>query len=342
MFELSAKSRSDRLSKLLKPERLSFGTERTLLVFEYGSESGKTMVLDQMKCMEGNDYSSVEYDEFRKLIVSNVVYFMHTILDALPRLELTISLHLEPAASTLVSLPRIKHAITQDEANFLNILWHDPTIKEAAKRGQEFGLDPNAAYFLNSIDRIAGPNYRPTREDILRSRVGLTGVIEMSFFSRPSRYRICDMGPQFGDPVKRKYIHCFSDVQGIMFFVNLCDYDKDNVMEPSRLEKAMSLFESICNSFWLRDSDIFVFFTHANQFNEKLSISPLGHYFPDFKGRYDPIEARQYIQARFEQLDLRYSSRRRIFTHFISATDPPDNLNPLLASYFTPIWMATR
>ena len=35
--------------------------------------------------------------------------------------------------------------------------------------------------FLDSIDRICEPGYRPTEQDILYSRVATTGVVEVKF-----------------------------------------------------------------------------------------------------------------------------------------------------------------
>lgn len=153
----------------------------------------------------------------------------------MPELELILSPDLETAASTLLSLPRTNRTITREQANALASLWRDPTIKEASRRGRKIGLDRNATYYLDSIERIADPSYRPTTKDILRCKVGLTGIMEMSFSVRQWCYRVCDMGPQTGDPVGKKYIRGFSDVRAIMFFVNLCDYDrydKEGLMEP--------------------------------------------------------------------------------------------------------------
>jgi hypothetical protein len=35
--------------------------------------------------------------------------------------------------------------------------------------------------FLESIDRVASDNYRPTEQDILLSRIKTTGIVEVKF-----------------------------------------------------------------------------------------------------------------------------------------------------------------
>ena len=35
--------------------------------------------------------------------------------------------------------------------------------------------------FLNSLDRISSPNYVPTQQDVLRTRVKTTGIVESHF-----------------------------------------------------------------------------------------------------------------------------------------------------------------
>lgn len=66
-------------------------------------------------------------------------------------------------------------------------------------RSREYQLNDSAAYYLNALDRISAPNYRPTQQvgcisiifkdfiqqfwlqDVLRTRVKTTGIIETQF-----------------------------------------------------------------------------------------------------------------------------------------------------------------
>lgn len=57
-------------------------------------------------------------------------------------------------------------------------LWDHPTIQKAYERASEFQLNDSAAYYFANLDRLAHPDYLPTDQDILRSRVKTTGILE--------------------------------------------------------------------------------------------------------------------------------------------------------------------
>ena len=60
----------------------------------------------------------------------------------------------------------------------LNHLWTDDGIQRAFDRRNEFQLTDSVQYFLDSLDRIATPDYVPTLQDILYCRKTTKGVIE--------------------------------------------------------------------------------------------------------------------------------------------------------------------
>lgn len=60
-------------------------------------------------------------------------------------------------------------------------LWQDSGVELCFSRSREYQLNDSAAYYLNSLDRIAQANYIPTQQDVLRTRVKTTGIIETQF-----------------------------------------------------------------------------------------------------------------------------------------------------------------
>lgn len=60
-------------------------------------------------------------------------------------------------------------------------LWADPGVQQCFGRSREYQLNDSAAYYLNSLDRISHPNYIPTQQDVLRTRVKTTGIVETHF-----------------------------------------------------------------------------------------------------------------------------------------------------------------
>ena len=63
----------------------------------------------------------------------------------------------------------------------LSYLWTCSSIQKAFDRRHEFQLSDSAAYLLNNIKRICKPDYDPTDEDILRTRVTTMGIVNIEF-----------------------------------------------------------------------------------------------------------------------------------------------------------------
>ncbi|XP_023603277.1 guanine nucleotide-binding protein G(o) subunit alpha-like [Myotis lucifugus] len=60
-------------------------------------------------------------------------------------------------------------------------LWGDSGIQECFNRSREYQLNDSAKYYLDSLDRIGASDYQPTEQDILRTRVKTTGIVETHF-----------------------------------------------------------------------------------------------------------------------------------------------------------------
>jgi guanine nucleotide-binding protein G(i) subunit alpha len=85
------------------------------------------------------------------------------------------------------------------------------------------------------------------------------------------------------------------------------------------MQEALTLFDSICNSRWFVKTSIILFLNKIDRFREKLPISPMNKYFPDFEGGADYDLACEYIHNRF--VSLNQSEVKQVYTHFTCATD---------------------
>ena len=63
----------------------------------------------------------------------------------------------------------------------LKYLWSTTSIQKAYERRNEFQLIDSAAYFMNDLDRVCTPDYEPTDDDVLRTRVRTTGIVKIEF-----------------------------------------------------------------------------------------------------------------------------------------------------------------
>jgi len=184
---------------------------------------------------------------------------------------------------------------------------------------------------------MASPGYLPTDQDILRSRVKTTGITETTFRVGELTYRLFDVGGQRSE--RKKWIHCFENVTALVFLVALSEYDQMLYEDESvnRMQEALTLFDSICNSRWfvktsivrcllppsyvlLSPSHQILFLNKIDLFAEKLSYSRLGDYFPDFPGGDNYDLACDYLLHRFVSLNQSAASKQ-IYAHYTCATD---------------------
>jgi len=192
-----------------------------------------------------------------------------------------------------------------------------------------------ASYF-DSIDRIAAHDYLPNDQDVLRSRVKTTGITETTFIIGDLTYRMFDVGGQRSE--RKKWIHCFENVTTILFLVAISEYDQLLFEDETvnRMQEALTLFDSICNSRWFIKTSIILFLNKIDRFKEKLPVSPMQNYFPDYDGMHfftdhssvqtnvsqggaDYAAACDYILNRF--VSLNQAETKQIYTHFTCATD---------------------
>jgi len=197
--------------------------------------------------------------------------------------------------------------------------------------------DDRVSSYFDSIGRIAQPDYLPNDQDVLRSRVKTTGITETTFIIGDLTYRMFDVGGQRSE--RKKWIHCFENVTTILFLVAISEYDQLLFEDETvnRMQEALTLFDSICNSRWFIKTSIILFLNKIDRFKEKLPVSPMKNYFPDYEGKLstgllqliyvtkrskggsDYAAACDYILNRF--VSLNQHETKQIYTHFTCATD---------------------
>ena len=84
-------------------------------------------------------------------------------------------------------------------------------------------LKDSTKYYLDAIDRLGEPGYRPTEQDIPLTRLRTTGIVEMKFKFRKLSLRLIDIGGQSTE--RRKCIHAFEDVEAVIFCADLSSYN---------------------------------------------------------------------------------------------------------------------
>jgi guanine nucleotide-binding protein subunit alpha len=316
-------SRSREIDKTIRQDEKKLAKEVKLLLLGAG-ESGKSTILKQMKLIYAQGFSKNEKLEWKPVVFSNVIQSFKTIQDAMQELHIDFE---DAANEKNMAKVLVEKEISPEEpmpVDYLEpvkALWADAGVKSAIAKGNEYALHDNLAYFVEDIDRIWAPEYVPTDQDLLRSRLRTTGITETTFDLGQLTYRMFDVGGQRSE--RKKWIHCFENVNCLLFLVAISGYDQCLVEDKdgNQMNEALMLWESIANSHWFTKSALILFLNKMDLFREKLARSPINeHGFTDYHGPADDYKAAsKYFLDKFRALNR--NTEKEIYGHFTNATD---------------------
>jgi len=311
------------IEKDLKAAKTALKNEVKMLLLGAG-ESGKSTILKQMQLIHGSGYSQQERESYKEIIFSNVAQSMKVILEAMEVLNIPLAnednkkhqaviLELPPQLEGTDTLPK---EITEA----VKALWIDGGVKQCFMRKKEYQLNDSAKYYFDSIDRISQTGFMPTDQDILHSRVKTTGITETTFKIDQLTYRMFDVGGQRSE--RKKWIHCFENVTAVIFLAAISEFDQVLIEDESvnRIQEALTLFDSICNSKWFVNTSMILFLNKKDLFQEKLTYAKLKDSFPEYEGPNEYEPASQFLLSKFLELN-KSPQTKQIYAHFTCATD---------------------
>ncbi|RYP40254.1 hypothetical protein DL767_001797 [Monosporascus sp. MG133] len=175
-----------------------------------------------------------------------------------------------------------------------------------------------SSYFFDEIHRITAPDYLPNEMDVLRAQTNPSGIQDLRFQIGRLPIHLFDVGDLRQGLKKR--MHFFENVSTIIFVVNLAGYDQVLLEESSltQLMESLMLFDSVVNSGWFRRTSIVLLLNKVDLFRQKLPLSPLADYFPDYSGGNDVIKAAECILGRFDNANR---AILQLYTFLINPTD---------------------
>lgn len=316
------KQKTDDIDTLLRRDMKQARQEVKMLLLGAG-ESGKSTILKQMKLIHEGGYNVQERRAFRAIIFTNLIQSIKSILKAMDTLNIPLeNPEKEPYKALVLEFQDQSTGDDLSEPFFdaVRYLWIDKGVQECFKRGgRDYYLLDSAKYFLDNVERISASDYLPDDQDLLRGRVKTTGITETTFNIGDLTYRMYDVGGQRSE--RKKWIHCFENVTAIIFMVAISEYDQKLVEDDSvnRMQEALTLFDSICNSRWFTKTSIILFMNKIDRFREKIEEVPIEKYFPDYTDGPNYESACKYFSERFMQLNQ--SETKQIYVHYTCATD---------------------
>jgi len=276
-------------------------------------ESGKSTLFKQMQKIYGKGFTESDRKTYIPVISNNILASIKMLVTQAARYggvknEQSRRIVLEAKDEQLVDMALGPH---------MKAMWLDPGVQAAYDHKSRFQLNDSTDYYFARIDEIMQPKYVPNEQDVLRSRVPTTGIVENTFEIDGNAFRMVDVGGQRSE--RKKWIHCFENVTAVLFVAALSAYDQvlyedDNT---GHMVEALELFEEVTNSEWFHKTSMILFLNKKDLFADKLKKVPLQNFYPLYAGATFE-DATLFIQELFEEKNRQ---EKDIYTHVTCATD---------------------
>ncbi|KZS98320.1 G-alpha-domain-containing protein [Sistotremastrum niveocremeum HHB9708] len=206
-------------------------------------------------------------------------------------------------------------------------LWLHASVRTLL-RTRKLKLEDSAAFFLDSVSRIASPDYIPSVDDILRVRLQTLGVVEHSFNinlgGRAVNWMLYDVGGARGQ--RHSWAPYFDDANAIIFLAPISAYDQylEEDYRTNRIDDSLQLFTTICSNKLLRSCHLILLLNKTDVLRTKLAAGiKVKKYITSYGNRPNEYEeVAEYFRAHFMQVHRRNDIGKRVlFTHFTSTID---------------------
>ena len=205
-------------------------------------------------------------------------------------------------------------------ASVLDQLWNSGIIQQVFDQRHKFQLPDSAKYYFSKVLEIGKADYVPSVQDVLRSRVRTSGIVEERYLIDNVPFHMYDVGGQRNE--RKKWIHCFDTVTAVIFVAAISEYDQVLYEDHSanRIQEALALFEEICNSRWFEDTSIILFLNKRDLFETKIAHKTMEsmEMWKDCTAGNDPGLGIEYLKQRFLKLN---QTSKDIYATATCATD---------------------
>jgi GTPase SAR1 family protein len=282
-------------------------------------ESGKSTLFKQMITIYGNGFPVEERKTYNAVIYTNTIACMRALCDA-SEAHGGVAQECKDSWKYVMEMPDDDSSrIDQTNVKHFQKLWEDAAVQQAYANQSSFQLPDSAKYYLDKLEEIAAPDYIPSEQDILRSRVKTSGIVVNDFLVEGNEFKMIDVGGQRNE--RKKWIACFEGVTAVLFIGVLSEYDlvlsEDDSM--NRMCETLTLFEEICNSPFFVKTAMILMLNKRDSFAEKINRVPLNvcPLFKDYTGPNTYDAGIALIQDTFHAK----AKNKLIYTHITCATD---------------------
>lgn len=212
-------------------------------------------------------------------------------------------------------------------------VWRSDVMRQVWQQRAATNVIDGHKMFLDGLERIADPDFRPTSNEVLLARVRTTQVVCERYTIEGVTFELFDVGGQRAE--RRKWIDTFENVDAVIFVAALSEYDQSlaEARRTNRMVEAIELFKSVCNNKAFSNTPVLLFLNKKDIFQEKVMTSDIKAQrpFADYAGPPADFDAGvHYFKNKFEDciVDPDYQDS---FIHVTKATDT-DNMQFVLDS----------
>ncbi|CAI4221623.1 unnamed protein product [Auanema sp. JU1783] len=285
-------------------------------------ESGKSTTLKQIRIIHDQGFSEEERKAKKEIIYANLLGGVSDVITYMESNDVNYQIPNSKDYSKVIRKfcdeRRTDMELTNDMFDAIERILIDPALQQTLVTNPEIA-DDSTRYFFQNFDRIREKDYIPTQDDILKSRVPTSGVVQFSFLIKTFTFRVFDVGGQKAQ--RRKWIHIFDDVHAVLFITSLSEYNQqlaeDNTI--NRMLDSIDLFDQICNNEWFCNTAMILFLNKIDLFAEKIQLFPITVALKNYKGKQEYRPSLDYITKKFKQANK--NSKRSIYIHETCATD---------------------
>jgi GTPase SAR1 family protein len=316
----AAKQASKAIDNKMATEHQEEKQVNKLLLLGAG-ESGKSTLFKQMISIYGKGFPESERAGYTNIIYNNIITSMKTLAKQSHQ-HGPVSKDNERSRNIIDDL-KGDEEINQELGQHIANLWADEGIQATYAARTQFQLTDSAKYFFDKIKEVSQHGYLPSQQDVLRSRVRTTGIVENEFEIDSNKFKMFDVGGQRNE--RKKWIHCFEGVTAVLFVAAISEYDQVLYEDENtnRMVEALNLFEEICNSRWFHRTSMILFLNKRDLFGEKITKVPLTVCFPDYDGENTYDAGAEFLKNQFEAKN--HNDEKVVYTHITCATDT-DNI----------------
>ncbi|XP_075651046.1 guanine nucleotide-binding protein alpha-2 subunit isoform X4 [Castanea sativa] len=299
-----------------------------------GTDENKCMICVQIKLLFQTGFDEAELRSYISVIHANVYQTIKILHDGSKELaqsdtdssKYVLSSENKAIGDKLSEIggrldyPCLNKELAQD----IETLWKDAAIQETYARGNELQVPDCANYFIENLQRLADPNYVPTKEDVLYARVRTTGVVEIQFSPVGENkksgevYRLFDVGGQRNE--RRKWIHLFEGVTAVIFCAAISEYDQTLFEDENknRMMETKELFDWVLKQPCFEKTSFMLFLNKFDIFEKKVLKVPLNvcEWFKDYQpvstGKQEIEHAYEFVKKKFEELYFQSTAPDRV------------------------------